>query len=370
MNLARRESRMPSKQFLMMFAAVFMAVALGAAAFARVLAPEQVELPAPSDLYSVQGIQQPQPEALVSENPRLTLIAVGDIMLSRVVGRKIRQKRDVNYPFLYTRDVLKTGDIVFGNLETPITAGREIRDNELTFRSDPGVEQGLRNAGFTVLSLANNHVPNFGAKGISDTIKYLDDVGIKHAGAGATLDEALQPAVVEANSLKFAFLAFNDTNVVPASYGATEKRTGTALMDNERMTAAVKAAKQSADFVIVSMHSGVEYAAKPNQHQQDFAHAAIDAGAELVIGHHPHVVQPVEMYKGKHILYSLGNFVFDQMWSRETRQGMVAVVTISAKGVEKIDYKPVLIEDYAQPRFLDGAEAEAVLARLKLPVPL
>ncbi len=360
------ELRTPSRQFLTMFAGVFLAAVLGIAAFARVLAPEQVVLPGLSNSPPDQSGQQTGLNTNVSENRRVTLIAVGDIMLSRVVGRKIRQKRDVNYPFLSTRDVLKTGNVVFGNLETPITAGREIRDNELTFRADPGVELGLRDAGFTVLSLANNHVPNFGAKGINDTVKYLDNVGIKHAGAGATLSEALQPANVEANGLKFAWLAFNDTDVAPASYGATEKRAGTALMDSQRMIAAVKAARQSADFVIVSMHSGVEYAGAPNRRQQDFAHAAIEAGAELVIGHHPHVVQPVEVYKGKYILYSLGNFVFDQMWSRQTRQGMVAVMTINRDGVQSIDYKPVLIEDYSQPRWLEGDEAEVVLARLKL----
>jgi poly-gamma-glutamate capsule biosynthesis protein CapA/YwtB (metallophosphatase superfamily) len=157
------------------------------------------------------------------------------------------------------------------------------------------------------------------------------------------------------------------------------------------MTAAVKAAKAKANFVIVSMHSGTEYAPRPNKRQQQFARAAIDSGAELVLGHHPHVVQTAEIYKGKYIFYSLGNFVFDQMWSRQTREGLMLKIIFNKDGivchscdlpteasakagsrnpVPKIEYQPVLIYDYAQPRILTGKAAAKVLARLKLPAHL
>jgi poly-gamma-glutamate synthesis protein (capsule biosynthesis protein) len=108
----------------------------------------------------------------------------------------------------------------------------------------------------------------------------------------------------------------------------------------------------------------VEYAQRPNTEQIAFAHVAIDAGANAVIGHHPHVVQPLEMYKGKPIFYSLGNFVFDQEWSNETKQGLMVKLTINKTGVLKNDYLPVTIEDYAQPRFVIGEEADQILSRL------
>ncbi|MFH0829324.1 MAG: CapA family protein [Candidatus Kerfeldbacteria bacterium] len=308
-----------------------------------------------------------QAMVLLPTDHTVTMVAVGDVMLSRNVGTAMTKRNDYNYPFLKTRNLLKKGDIVFCNLETAIFPGRPIKTGEMSFRSDVQVARAMKDAGFTVVSLANNHVPNFGAKGIADTLKYLDKAGIAHVGAGANVKQALKAATMTVNDVRFSILAYNDSDVVPASYGATEKRAGTALMDVTAMVNAVKAAKKTSDIVIVSMHSGTEYKATPNARQQRFARAAIDAGAVIVIGHHPHVVQSVEKYKGKWIIYSLGNFVFDQMWSVPTRQGVMASIIFTKEGVSRIDYTPVQIENYAQPRVLTGAEAKAVLARLKLP---
>lgn len=288
-------------------------------------------------------------------------------MLSRNVGAAMRSRHDFNYPFLQTRSILQSGDMTFANLETPITPGKPVLTGSMTFRSDPGVEKAMKSAGIDIVSLANNHTMNQGAKGLRDTFSYLDKVGIAHTGAGSTLDAALRPAIATVRSVRFAFLAFNDSDVVPASTGAGPNHAGTALMDTVRMVKSVKAARKKADVVIVSMHSGTEYTPKPNARQQRFARAAIDAGAEMVIGHHPHVVQTVEKYKGKWILYSLGNFIFDQMWSRETRQGVIAKITFSGTSVQTVAFTPILIENYAQPRVLTGKEATQVIRRLALP---
>jgi poly-gamma-glutamate capsule biosynthesis protein CapA/YwtB (metallophosphatase superfamily) len=296
--------------------------------------------------------------------PHATLIAMGDIMLSRVVGQKLRQHGNA-YAFEKMADELRKGDIVFANLETPITAGREITSG-MSFRSDPGVEYAMKDAGITVLSLANNHTPNFGEKGIIDTVALLDKAGIAHAGAGKDLAAASAPAVVEAQGLTVAFLAYNDSDVVPASYGAAEKHAGTNIIDGKRVAGDIAAARKLADLVIVSMHSGTEYVLEPNARQKAFAHAAIDGGADLVIGHHPHVVQRAEVYKGKYVFYSLGNFVFDQMWSADTRRGLVLKIRLGEDGVENVSYLPVLIEDYARPRPLGGKDGEAVIKRLGL----
>lgn len=301
------------------------------------------------------------------EKRTTTLIAVGDIMLSRDVARRINIK-GVDYPYDATRDYLKSADITFGNLETPITPGPSVPVNSMTFHSDPKVAPGLARAGFDILSLANNHTPNYGQAGLLDTFKYLSEGGIKFVGAGKNAADAEAPVYIEAQGIKFAFLAYNDTDVVPDSYGASTSRAGTNFMDISKVQKAVPEARKHADVVIVSMHSGVEYTATPNSHQKNFAHASIDAGADMVIGHHPHVAQTLEKYNGKFIIYSLGNFVFDQMWSRETRRGMTAKIFFTENTVDHIEFHPVLIYDYAEPRLLDGSEKDAVLARLQYPL--
>lgn len=309
-----------------------------------------------------------QKKKLPQKSEEVSLVAVGDISYSRGVERIIKKEKDVNYPFLKIQDYLKNADLVFGNLETPITQGAEIPDFEMIFRSNPGTEQALKQAGFSVLSLANNHIPNFGEKGLKDTFNYLDNAGIKYVGAGNNEQEANQPIYIEKNGIKFAFLAYNDTDVVPAFYEASNNRAGTAFMRIDKMTEAVKEVKQKSDFVIVSMHSGTEYTDKPNDSQINFAHAAIDAGANLVIGHHPHVVQTLEKYKGKFIFYSLGNFVFDQPQKQETKEGLAIKVYFEKDEINKIYLLPVVMENLAQPRTADTGEAEKILKRLNFPL--
>jgi len=296
----------------------------------------------------------------------VSLIAVGDISYSRGVERIVKKQNDINYPFLKIGDYLKNADLVFGNLETPITEGREINDFEMIFRSNPLTEKALKLNNFSILSLANNHTPNFGEKGLKDTFFYLEKEGIKYVGAGENEKTAYQPVYIEKKGIKFAFLAYNDFDVVPLSYKATENYAGTAFMETEKMIEAVKKAKQKSDFVIVSMHSGNEYVNKPNSSQVNFAHSAIDAGADLVIGHHPHVVQILEKYKDKYIFYSLGNFIFDQQAS-ETRKGLMIKVYFTKDEITKISLLPIIMKNLAQPEIADINEAKKILQRLNFP---
>ena len=305
-----------------------------------------------------------QKKELPQTNEEVSLIAVGDISYSRAVQRIVKAKNNIDYPFLKISDYLNSADLVFGNLETPITPGREIADFEMIFRSNPGTEHALKKASFSILSLANNHTPNFGEKGLKNTFDYLTAAGIKYVGAGNNEQEAHQPIYIEKNGLNFAFLAYNDNDVVPASYEASGDGAGTAFMRAEKMIPAVKQAKQIADFVIVSMHSGIEYADQPNDSQTNFAQAAIDAGADLVIGHHPHVVQTLEKYNGKFIFYSLGNFVFDQPWSEETKESLAIKIYFVQDKITKISLLPAFMENLAQPRIANQSEAEKILKRL------
>lgn len=310
-------------------------------------------------------------DSAVIDNPvipaskEVSLIAVGDISYSRGVERMTKRNSDIYYPFLKIRDYLSNSDILFANLETTITEGREIKDNEMVFRSNPGTENVLKDVGFSIVSLANNHTSDFGQKGILDTMNYLDNVDIKYIGAGKNIETANSPVYIEVNNNIFSFLAYNNHDVVPDFYEASETRAGTVFMRIEKMQEAVKEAKNKSDFVIVSMHSGIEYVYEPNKVQIDFARAAIDSGADLVLGHHPHVVQSIERYKDKFIFYSLGNFIFDQSWSQATKEGIVVKFYFNNNNVEKIEVLPVVSEKLAQPRPANKEEAKRILNRLQ-----
>jgi len=286
-----------------------------------------------------------------------TIIAVGDVMLSRDVEQKMIRKNDWKYPFLETAELTSRGDIVFGNLESPLISGPAVPTGSMSFRADPKAVEGLAFAGFTVLSLANNHMNNRGADGIASTISALEQAGIAHAGAGLAGAESRQPAIIEKNGISFGFLAYT-YNKGPSAAATT------AHMDEQNLIADLDALRGKADVMVVSMHAGNEYRDQPSQQQIDFAHTAIDHGASLVIGHHPHVVQPIEQYNDGYILYSLGNFVFDQMWSRATREGAVATITFTGTAIAPPVLTPVLIYDFSQPRILTGPEADAVIERM------
>ena len=275
-------------------------------------------------------------------------------MLSRTVAKTIREQGDVHYPFLRVENFLRGADLVFANLETPITPGREIRAGEMMFRTNPEMAKVLKEENITVVSLANNHTPNFGQKGLHDTFRYLSEAGVQYVGAGKNEEDARAPIFVERHGTKFAFLAFNDTDA------------GTAFMDVAKMTQQVKKIRSQADVVIVSMHSGKEYIYMPNHSQTTFARAAIGAGADLVIGHHPHVVQKMEIYKDKPIFYSLGNFIFDQMWSEPTKEGVMLQLAFEGPKLKRVTFIPVYIENYAQPHVADAKVLQHVLERLGL----
>lgn len=319
-----------------------------------------VSLQANADANLINISQQQKQE----QEKTVSLAAVGDIMLSRYVNAQMEKYGD-DYPFLKTRDYLLSSDIVFGNLETSITTGT-IPLSTMLFRARPGVEKELKNSNFTVLSLANNHVPNYGSLAVMDTIDYLNVANIKPVGAGSNEINAYFPVFVERQGIIFAFFAYNDNDVVPESYKATANNPGTAFMDIEKMKQSVAIADKIADHVIVSMHSGNEYEEIASSRQREFAHAAIEAGADLVIGHHAHVVQQAEVYKGKYIFYSLGNFIFDQEWSKDTKQGLITKFFFNKKELRNIELRPIIISDYCQPDFADGQTGADILKRLDI----
>jgi len=292
--------------------------------------------------------------------------AVGDIMLDGT-ARPVLQQFGYDYPFVQVRRYLRESNIVFGNLEGPLTdAGQPAPDKQYVFRSPPAkVVPALKAAGFNVVSLANNHIMDYGAVGLAQTIKSLDADGIRHVGAGADLAAARQPAIFEINGLRIAFLAYSLTH--PDSFYADNRLPGTAFGHEDQVRADVAAAHKRVDIVLVSFHWGQEGTTTLREYQIRLGHAAIDAGAEVVIGHHPHIVQGIERYKHGVILYSLGNFTFGS-YSKDAQYSVIAQLDFRGRQSLSLRLVPINVNNIAvqfQPQLLTGADAGAVVRELQ-----
>jgi poly-gamma-glutamate synthesis protein (capsule biosynthesis protein) len=208
----------------------------------------------------------------------------------------------------------------------------------MIFKAEPEMIEALQVAGVDVVSTANNHARDCNGHGVEFTLDWLGQHGIAAAGSGRSAEEAHSGAVVERNGVRFGFLAYtyDQSN---GNFKDIDQRV--ALLDVEAMRADVARMHERADVVIVSMHAGIEYLPKPVAQQTEFAHAAIDAGARIVVGHHPHVVQPWEHYGSGVIFYSLGNLVFDQFQRVETQHGVLAEVVFSGRTLKRARVLPV-----------------------------
>ncbi len=257
------------------------------------------------------------------------------------------------------RALISGADLAIANLEEVAVDNWTFHPHGTVFTGNPAFLSGIRNAGFDWVSMGNNHVGDFGATGVLQTMANLDRFGIRHGGAGANSAAAHTPSIMDVGGVKVALLSYD--TVAPV-YNATSTRAGSARMTPAALKADIAAARKAgADVVIVWPHWGVEYTAKPTQTQQTLAHAAIDAGADLVIGNHPHWAQAMEVYKGHPIWYALGNFTFDQTWSEPTMEGISLEMTFSGKTLVQVRMQPHLVLDRAQPNFMDPLGAGKVV---------
>jgi poly-gamma-glutamate synthesis protein (capsule biosynthesis protein) len=303
--------------------------------------------------------------AEASRPATLTISAVGDMIFDRQVKALIAKSGGAA-PLVAVAKHLSSADVTVGNLESPLSnGGTKNEAKDVTFRGDPRGVEGLVNSGFDFLSLANNHVLDYGEVALADTVATLDARGISYAGAGADKDAAWKPAVVERDGATVAFLSFS--HILPAGFIATSSHGGLAQGRNnmDAVATAIRSAKNEYDYVIVSFHWGVEYADDANGDQVRDAHTAVDAGADMVLSHHPHVIQAVEYYKGRLIAYSLGDFVFDH-YSRKTGEAFILDAKLGPDGVTDVKTTPVYLDSYGKPEFVTGDEASVILKRLKL----
>jgi len=271
--------------------------------------------------------------------PVTRLLFGGDVMLSRHVAAVARKQADPAWPMRGVAGLFSSADIAFVNLESPFSdRGRTVEDG-MVFKAEPEMIEALSIAGIDVVSTANNHSRDRGSHGLEFTLDLLAKAGIAAVGTGLTAEASHQGAVLQRNGVRFGFLAytFDQSN---GNYSDRDERI--AMLDADRMTMDVKSMLGRADVVAVSMHAGWEYYRRPNPWQQKFARAAIDAGASIVVGHHPHVTHTAESYAKGIIFYSLGNLVFDQLQRKETQRGAIADVRFI--GTRIVSYGMIPIE--------------------------
>jgi poly-gamma-glutamate capsule biosynthesis protein CapA/YwtB (metallophosphatase superfamily) len=278
-------------------------------------------------------------------------MAVGDVMLGRTIGELIETQGPAG-PFLYTADTLRSADITVGNLESPISARGTAERKTYAFRAPLPAAESLAYAGFNLVNLANNHILDYGPQALADTLETLAAQDVQAVGAGMNALEAHAPVMIEINGLRLAFLGYMD--IPPATYDyrsweAGPNQPGVAWAHEEHVQQGVTAAKAQADIVIVLVHNGYELMQQVASQQQKIAHLAIDSGASLVIGSHPHVLQRVERYKDGLIAYSMGNFVFDNFLF-PSNYSAILVVELSPQGVDDYELIDVIVQLNGVPK--------------------
>lgn len=319
---------------------------------------------------SVGRLRLAEPEVTAS------FLAVGDILLSRYVAARMEQQRDPLLPFRNLTDLFHSTDFNFGNLESPISGRDEVRGRGLIFNMATKDLAGLVANNFKIVNLANNHALDQRLTGLENTRRLLDDKRIAYVGAGGDKAAAWEPKIVEVNGIRIGFLGASYSSVNDG--GATRNQYLARIEDLAELRDAIRRMKTSTDFVVVTMHAGIEFERYPHPSQIKFAHAAVDYGADLVIGAHPHWIQTMEEYQGKYIFYSLGNFIFDAN-HEDTSQGLTLRIALrkprfanpmrftsppkSAARLDSIELIPIVIQQFS-PRPTTAEESRQILQKI------
>lgn len=304
-------------------------------------------------------------EAMAPE-PVVHLAAVGDIMLDRSLGTAIAAG-NLDHPFVFVAPLLQSADYTIGNLETALGSVGEPAAKRYPFRSPPEAAESLARAGFDLVSLANNHAGDYGPEALLQGIELLQAQNVATVGAGANDAAAHAPHIAEVNGLTIAFLGYVHvpveavTNFDTAGWTATADTPGLAWADPDRIRADVAAVRPDVDLVVVVLHSGYEYIEQPSEPQVAAAQAATEAGADLVIGHHAHILQGIEHHAGGVIAYGLGNFAFEIDGPPETA---IVNVWLDGDGVRQLEVRPAFVQDGGQPRLAEPWEAGPIMERV------
>lgn len=299
---------------------------------------------------------------------------VGDIMLGRRVGDHLLGAGDPAAVFRAVAGRLAGADLTIGNLESTLSQLGPPTQGTDSFGADPSVLDGLTLAGFDVISLANNHLGDYGPESVVDTVRQLREAGFTTTGGGATLDEARRPAVVERHGITFGFIATDSIGETPAA-GPSSPGTNrvdapprTGPLDRaalERVAGDIDALAEKTDVVIVLPHWGTQYTNVPEESQRLMAATFAEAGADVIVGGHPHWVQGWEMIGDTPVVHSLGNFVFDMDFMVENTEGVFVEIVTRGDAVVAVRPVPYVIGDDFAPVVVDGARAETILQRVR-----
>jgi poly-gamma-glutamate capsule biosynthesis protein CapA/YwtB (metallophosphatase superfamily) len=294
-------------------------------------------------------------------------MAVGDLMLGWQVGRKIVNKGP-GAPWKGVKQYFDQADLVVANLECVIsTRGNPWPSKLIHLRAPLAAADSLVAGGIDVVSMANNHALDFGRDAFGDTVATLDLHGISHAGGGSDAAAAHAPTIVEEGGMRIAFLGYvlpfsSRTTFNTREWEAGVNRAGLAIGTPDAVSHDVTAVREQVDAVVVMVHGGVEYSGRPNKKQRTFAQAAIEAGASLVLGHHPHVLQGYVRRGDTLVAFSLGNFVFAR-FDGAANDSAILDVTLTPGGVASLSWIPVVIVN-GIPRPATTAEATRIMGRL------
>lgn len=279
--------------------------------------------------YVLSHVYDYGPKEVLGLKSTTKIILVGDIMLGRSVMTESLKKNNLSYPFESVAIRLESADMVFANLESPFAENCPQVNSGMKFCADPGLVEGISEAGINVVTLANNHINNYGTDGLATTKRVLTENHIDATGDGNLV-------VKEVNGTKFGFVGLN------LMYRGPDKFDEKLISESDKLV----------DVLVVGVHWGEEYKNTANKNQRASAKRLVDLGADVISGHHPHWVQDSELIDGKPVYYSLGNFVFDQMWSEETKKGMIVELEFDGPTLISQNTQSTYIRRIGQPEFV------------------
>jgi poly-gamma-glutamate capsule biosynthesis protein CapA/YwtB (metallophosphatase superfamily) len=324
---------------------------------------ENIPVESPAAGAGEEGDISGLPENDTSSADTVKLSFGGDVIFAGKVGELLK-KEGYDYPYARLGGLLQQDDLTVINLETPVTERGTAASKQYVFKSSPEALGPMKEAGVDAVNLANNHMLDQGEEGLRDTLRYLDEYGIARAGAGLTDDEAYAAQYFERKGITIALLGF--TRVIPeSSWQAGPDKPGLAsVYDSTKGLAAITEARKNADIVVVVAHWGVERSGQADANQQQLGRSFIDAGADLVIGGHPHVLQGIEPYKGKWIAYSTGNFIFTRSTTPATWETALFQAECSAEGQCSLQLEP-LDAELGQPVPMSEVSGQKLFDRIE-----
>lgn len=340
-----------------------------------VVAPQQptitatAAIPTPTPTLTPTLTLTPTPQAQNTTPPQITLLFTGQIVPARCVQAASETRGNPDYVYDAVRPLLQSAHITIGALNSSLTEYSPATGCKRTFVlvGRPWHADAMLHAGFDVMSVATNHIKNCGLttcgnRAFFDTLEILKATGIAAVGAGANLSQAMQPVVIEVEGVRFGFVSLGQ---IEESAFAGEATPGIAVLTPENLRTAITALRPLCDVLIVLPHWGPEYSATPNWSQRELAKVAVQAGADLVVGNHTHVVQGRQQIDGVWVFYGLGNFVFDQSWSRETMQSVMLRVVYEGTQLREYELIPVVSSGEGELFYPDEAEKAQILARIE-----